>query len=116
MTVERDETGRPPVARLSGSLDAHSVAEFESVVESLIEIDGGRVILDLERLEYLSSAGIGAIMALQHRLKRDGGEAVLVRPCARVTRLLEMLGFTRIFSIVETPEAAFERPGRPSGA
>lgn len=94
------------VAEIDGYLDAHTVVGFEEQMNSLIEAGASRIVVDLERLNYISSAGIGAMIGLVQRLRRSSGDLVLVRPSPKVQKILDLLGFTEIFKIVSTEDEA----------
>ena len=100
-----DSTGITTVT-LSGYLDAHTVTEFEAAVERLTAAGGARLIIDVSALNYISSAGIGALMGLVQELRRHDGEFVLLNPTDSVHRMLEVLGFVRIFRIAGDPDEA----------
>lgn len=94
------------VAEIDGYLDAHTVIGFETQMNSLIEAGARRIIIDLEKLNYISSAGIGALIGLVQRLRRAGGDLVLVRPSQKVHKILNLLGFTEIFRIASNEDEA----------
>jgi len=94
------------VIALSGYLDAHTVAEFDRHTESLIQGGAKHIVLDLQSLNYISSAGIGALMGLSQRLKKEGGDLVLLQPTPKVFKILDLLGFTRIFHLCNSEEEA----------
>lgn len=91
---------------LRGYLDAHTVNDFESFMDDSIEKGSRRFLLDISELNYISSAGIGAIMSLTQRLRRAEGELVLVQPSDKVFRILDKLGFTKIFRLAQSPDEA----------
>jgi anti-anti-sigma factor len=97
------------IFNLSGYIDAHTVLEFEKAVNA--EIEGGmkNVVLDLSDLAYISSAGIGAMMGLARRLSQDGGDLVLMRPTSKVFKILDGLGFTKIFKIAADENEALDK-------
>lgn len=91
----------PPLAlvRLSGFLDAHTVTDFERKLDAILEEGRSQVVLDIGELNYISSAGIGAMMGLAHRLRKLEGRLVLLNPSDKVFKILDTLGFTKIFHI-----------------
>lgn len=91
---------------LRGYLDAHTVNEFEAFMDRSIETGGLRYVLDISELNYISSAGIGAIMAVTQRLRRSEGELVLLRPNEKVFNIFDKLGFTKIFRVAYSREEA----------
>jgi anti-sigma B factor antagonist len=104
--VESEPTGRGDYIALAlrGYLDAHTVSDFETHMDRSIEQGVVRVLLDLRELNYISSAGIGAIMSTTQRLRRADGDLVLVRPNEKVFAILDKLGFTKIFRLASSVE------------
>lgn len=92
--------------RLRGYLDANSVQRFEGARTRILAAGSRDVILDLEELDYISSAGMGSIMALFQEVRRRNGGLVLVKPSRRVMDLLNILGFAKLFPIAESRSAA----------
>lgn len=90
-----------------GCLDSHTVLNFEKALHGLIDHDDvRRLIINLENLNYISSAGISALMGLTHRLRHREGDLVLLKPTEKVFRVFRTLGFTSIFKIVENETEA----------
>jgi anti-anti-sigma factor len=106
--VESEPAGRGDYAALAlrGYLDAHTVNDFEAHMDRSIEQGTVYFLLDLSDLNYISSAGIGAIMSVTQRLRRAEGEIVLVRPNEKVFGILDKLGFTKIFRLAYSAEEA----------
>jgi anti-sigma B factor antagonist len=94
---------------LKGFIDAHTVIEFEKAIGDAISSGTNRVILEMSALNYVSSAGIGAMMALARKLSQQGGDLVLLSPTQKVYTILEGLGFTKIFKIAYTEKEALEK-------
>lgn len=94
---------------LRGYIDAHTVIEFEKAVDEAIAQGIDRVVLEMSALGYVSSAGIGAMMALARKLAQRGGDLVLLSPTPKVYAILEGLGFTKIFKIASTEAEALEK-------
>ena len=99
----------PPEAvevRISGFLDAHTVVSFEQTMDELMRRQYAKVLIDLGGLDYISSAGIGALMLLLQQLRRREGEMVILQPSPKVYKILDLLGFTKIFQISQNRQAA----------
>ena len=93
---------------LRGYIDAHTVIEFEKAIHGAIDAGQRCIILDINGLSYISSAGIGAMMGLARKLSQGGGELVLMNPSPKVFAILDGLGFTRIFKIADDEPTAIE--------
>ena len=80
---------------LKGRLDASQVQSANAV---LAEAKGDTV-LDLSELEYLSSAGIGVLIATLKHL-RDGGGSLRIRNAPpRILNLFQLAGLDRVLEI-----------------
>jgi stage II sporulation protein AA (anti-sigma F factor antagonist) len=93
---------------LRGFFDAHAVAEFEQVVDGILNSECHDLVLDLKGVRHVSSAAIGAMMFLLQQIRRKGGTMVLVQPTPRVSQVLELLGFTTLLTVAPTCAAALE--------
>lgn len=79
---------------------------FDKDLERYLDEGRHRVVLDIGELSYISSAGIGAMMGLAQRLRKKGGILVLLRPSEKVFKILDTLGFTKIFQITNDADEA----------
>jgi anti-sigma B factor antagonist len=97
--------------KISGFLDAHTVVTFERTMDGLLERQYNKFIIDLESLNYISSAGIGALMVFLQQLRRCQGDMVIFRPPHKVMKIFELLGFNQIFNITDDYHAALQALG-----
>jgi anti-sigma B factor antagonist len=106
LTVEPLAGGAVCVA-LRGELDFEHAYTFD---EELRRVEAGRppcLALDLDGLEFLDSAGLGRLLAVRRRARRDGRRLLLVRPGPPVRRLLALTALDEQFEVVsELPASA----------
>jgi anti-sigma B factor antagonist len=106
-----DETGTP-VYRLRGSLDLATAASARA---ALVEAAGaGRhdIVVDLTRLEFLDSTGLGALIGAHRRAVENGGAVRLAVGEGQIARLLNITGLIRIFPVYATLEDALNKRER----
>jgi anti-sigma B factor antagonist len=78
-------------------LDAAEAPAFRAAVAPL-SAPGGQVVLDLARVEFVDSTGLGAIVSLMKAVGPTGGFALAnARPPVR--RLFELTRLDRVFSL-----------------
>jgi anti-sigma B factor antagonist len=98
------------VIKLHGSLDAAGTEPFNQEIQKHIEAGQSRMIIDCAHLGFISSLGIGALIALQVKLAKRGGAAKLsavqgvVADVLRVVRVDKALG---IYGDIEFARQAF---------
>src|SRR5215831_18852141 len=94
---------------LSGRLDADSTPGFGDLLAHSIQAGSHKIVLDLSGLEYVSSVGLRALIVGAKTLAPLGGKIVLSGPNERILKLLEISGFTSIFTIAATRDQALEQ-------
>lgn len=87
--LEIAKGSEPRTLTLVGELDASNAPSLANALTARHE-EPGDVHLDVSRLTFLDSVGLGAIIAAAKRL--DRGNLVLVSPTAAVSRVLELSG------------------------
>jgi anti-sigma B factor antagonist len=92
--------------KVSGFLDAHTVPEMEEVVQSLLKKNLYKMIVDLEELSYISSAGLGVFMSVIGDIRDNHGDIILIRMPPKIFKVFDLLGFTEIFTTLNQEEEA----------
>jgi len=95
---------------LSGYLDAGAVSHLDERLRETIGAEIERLVIRMENLSYISSAGIGLLMAWAQRLRTRGGRVILIRPTGKIHKILHMLGFTRVLQIADSEEESASAP------
>ncbi len=97
------------VLALKGRLDALTANDLRPTIDQL-ERDGKRfAIFDLFELEMIDSSGVGAIVSLFKRLRKNGGDVKIARLTGQPKEIFRLLRLDRAFDIFETLEAALKR-------
>lgn len=70
------------------------------------------VLLDLSKVEFVDSSGLGAMVAALKSLRSVGGELALCQPSDQVKTLLEITGLERIMKIYPNRQAFDQEYGQ----
>jgi len=106
MDIVEKKQGNVNVLTLSGRLDAYSATELEKKLDSLIEVNQTRLVIDLEKLEYISSSGLRVFLAALKKVKKQQGDMKLACMKPFIKEVFDIAGFSQLFNIFETQEAA----------
>lgn len=79
------------VVRCSGSIDIENAPRFREALASGLRSGRHRLVVDLSRVTFMDSAGIGAIVSVRDQLQRGARMLVRARD-GRIRMLLEMAG------------------------
>jgi len=97
MTIQQTLEGGRLTLALEGRLDTITAPQLEEVVRGGLE-QVTELVLDMEKLEYISSAGLRVLLSAQKLMNRQGSMKLL-HVCPEVLEVFELTGFTDILSI-----------------
>jgi anti-anti-sigma factor len=97
---------------LQGNLDEHLAARLHKACDDLIPKGLRWAYLDLDRVPFVSAAGINHLTNIASALKEKQGGVVIVRPRIKVRVTFDMLTLDGWFHIVEKIEDAEEFASR----
>ncbi|MCU0254696.1 MAG: STAS domain-containing protein, partial [Acidobacteria bacterium] len=91
MTSRFEERGGVGVLTFAGSVDAGAHADaFRATVQEALDRGHIRLVLDLDAVAFLDSAGLGEIVAARRRCRERGGALVLARPRGKPRDLIAL--------------------------
>jgi anti-sigma B factor antagonist len=86
-------------------LDASNAGEFKRDMAPILQ-ENSKLILDLGRLRFVDSSGLGAMLSCLRQLSGKGGDLKLCCMSSQVRALFEIVRMHRIFDICRTREEA----------
>jgi anti-sigma B factor antagonist len=106
MAIALDRMGDVTVAVVPmEELDASNAAEFKREVAPLLEATT-KLVLDLSRLRFVDSSGLGAFISCLRKLNAKGGDVKLCAMSKQVRAVFELVRMHRVFDIYGTREEA----------
>ena len=90
------------LVQLRGHLDGNSQIAAETYFKMVVTSGATRVVLDLAQVEFISSAGLRAVLLLLKLVKGNHGGLAVCASQPRVTQLLEFSGLKTLLSIAPT--------------
>ena len=99
MNINTKKEGSKLTIELEGRLDTVTSPQLDEVIQK--EIDSvDEIILDLEKLEYMSSAGLRILLSTEKVMsKKDGMKVIHVN--SDIMEIFEITGFSEILTIVQ---------------
>ena len=87
-------------------MSAHELDQIGAALYRLVDVDGHKLILvDFEKVRYLSSQAIGIVMAMRKKISViKGGKFVLCCVGAEVHQLLKITGLEKLLTIKPTQQ------------
>ena len=93
---------------VEGRLDSTNASQFEEAVNAEVGGSNCSLILDLENLAYISSAGLRAILLITKAIKVKGANIALCALPNQIEEVFSISGFDKIIPIHPTRQAAVD--------
>lgn len=97
LNITKNEENTTLTLSLEGRLDTVTAPQLEEEIATSIE-GVTLLVLDFEKLEYISSAGLRVLLSAQKKMKNQG-EMKVVRVNETINEVFEMTGFADILTI-----------------
>lgn len=111
MTVSVQQMNSAIVATVQGSIDSLTAPDLSQVLDDQIEEGRVQMVVNLQGVAYISSAGLRTILRSLKRARREGGDLRLTGLQPGVRQVLELSGFTSILQSYETTSDAIDSFG-----
>src|SRR5215472_9975292 len=87
------------VLSVAGNVDAGTEQRFRDALTSVLAHGVPRIVVDLSRVAFMSSAGIGVLMGVRRVLADAGGSLVLASPHGEVVQVLSITGVAGVIPV-----------------
>lgn len=99
--------------QVEGELDLAVAGKLDEVLTSAAT-ECSRILVGLERCEFIDSSGIAVILRAHNRMEGEGNRLAVYAPTAQVLRVLSMTGLTGNGLVFDSAEEALSALGNPS--
>jgi anti-sigma B factor antagonist len=89
---------------------------LRDTVRDFLALGNNRVVLNLEAVDFIDSAGLGELVRTHASIRSHGGQLKLVNPSETVHKLLKITKLDRVFDIAETEASALASLRKSSSA
>ena len=109
LTIERNllETGLAMII-LKGEVNHHTFEGLEEELTRNIEDGVVRIVLDLTKVSYFSSSGLGVLVGAMSQAEMEGGSFVLFGLTAGVKDVFDTMGFSAMFKMSDDRQEAID--------
>ena len=97
MEIKVVEEGKPYVIAIEGRLDTNTAPQLEEFAGNLYSKNVNDIVVDMAKCDFVSSAGLRVIVAMQKRAA-SGGSLVFKGVVSDVMDVFQMTGFDKILT------------------
>ena len=106
MEISITESDDVRILSFHGNLDTNTSVQAESEINSLIDAGAQKLLVNFEKLDYISSAGLRILLATAKKLKASEGDLKICGLNETVQEVFDISGFATILSVTKTEDEA----------
>ncbi|HOJ77889.1 MAG TPA: anti-sigma F factor antagonist [Bacillota bacterium] len=110
MVIETERVGTNLIVTVDGELDLETSPEFRNLVEAKLDQYQTitHLILDLKKVNFIDSSGLGVILGRFKRISQDGGRMSAINVSDQLKRIFELSGLLKIMNIYNDRKQALD--------
>ena len=99
MNIESSEYGKYTILNVEGRIDTSNYEEFAAELQTFIDAGKKFLVLDLDKLEYISSSGLRVFLSVLKKLRLVEGDVILCCMNDKIKTVFEVSGFLSFFRV-----------------
>ena len=104
----REAEGECYIVDLAGEIDVYTSPKVKDALSELIDRGSYHLTINLEKVRYIDSTGLGVLIGGLKRVREHGGTVNLVCTNPQIKKIFDITGLVKIFGIYETEDAALK--------
>ncbi len=108
MEIDVREVDKVVILDINGEIDLYNAPEIKSKITELMESGKSDIIINLKKVSYIDSSGIGVLISSLSNLKKAGGSLKIINVFASVRKVFELTKLTSFFDIYDSEEEAMK--------
>ena len=104
--IDTDMTGSVPVMKVRGRVDSDTALELDSALTKVLGGSQKRLILNLQDVDYMSSAGLRAMVKAYQAAQKSGGDVRLAAVSEPIEVILRTVGMMQMLKMYPTEQEA----------
>lgn len=106
MQIETSKIGQTVVLAIKGRMDVIAALEYEKTIAACLQCGDLKFVVDLDGLDYISSAGLRSLLTTAKKIKGAKGTANFCNVKGVVKEVFAMSGFDSILPVFNSVKEA----------
>lgn len=106
MEIAERKSGDIVIIDISGEIDLYNAPDLKDLIKNHIENQEYNILVNLEKVGYIDSSGIGALISSLSNLKKYQGTLKVLKVFGAVRKVFELTKLTNFFEIFDDEEKA----------
>lgn len=96
------------IIELEGEVDVYTSMNLKKELNNLIDNGSKKIIINLKKVIYMDSSGLGVLVAVLKKIKKDEGSMKITNLSSSIKKIFELTRLTKFFEIYEEEKEALQ--------
>ena len=106
LLIVTEETQNVAIMTVKGRVDSSTAPELDSALAKLLSNNQNKIVLNLQAVDYLSSAGLRALVSALKGAQESGGDVRLASVSQPIEVILRTVGMMQMFKMYPSEQEA----------
>ncbi len=94
------------VIEVGGEVDVYTAPKLRETIVTAVDAGHNRLIVDVEKVDFLDSTGLGVLVGSLKRVRSDGGSLDIVCTHERILKIFDITGLDKVFGLHSSVDEA----------
>jgi anti-sigma B factor antagonist len=110
LDVEITDRDGAHVLTLRGEIDVYTAPRLRQAIVDLVENGAGHIVVDMTKVEFLDSTGLGVLVEGLKRVRTHEGVMSVVATQDKILKIFDITGLNKAFPMYATVDEALAQP------
>ena len=106
LTLDARTDGPFQIIAVGGEIDVYTAPRLREAIVAAIDDGHTRLVVDVEKVEFLDSTGLGVLVGALKKVRADGGTLDIVCTQERILKIFDITGLDKVFGLHDSVSAA----------
>lgn len=87
------------IIEVGGEIDVYTAPKLREAIVAAVEAGHTRLVIDVQKVAFLDSTGLGVLVGALKRVRADGGSLDIVCTQERILKIFEITGLDKVFGL-----------------
>ena len=87
------------IIEVGGEIDVHTAPRLRETIVAAVDAGHTRLIVDVRKVDFLDSTGLGVLVGALKRVRADGGSLDIVCTQERILKIFQITGLDKVFGL-----------------
>lgn len=97
------------VLEVTGEIDVYTAPRLREAIVELIGEGNNKIIIDVDRVDFLDSTGLGVLVGGLKKVRENGGSLEVICSQSRIRKIFEITGLDQVFGLHDDISGATSR-------